>query len=99
MPVKQSGYTGEKVVIINAVDYSTYAPLGPIAADMLTKLWLNVDLQQIDFGTVMQRRNSRATTDKGGWNIFLSLGASAVAVNPALDVYVQAEGSKGWFGW
>ncbi len=97
--VKQSGYAGEKVVIINAVDYSTYAPLGPIAADMLTKLGLNVDLQQIDFGTVMQRRNSRATTDKGGWSIFLSLGASAVAVNPALDVYVQADGSKGWFGW
>jgi peptide/nickel transport system substrate-binding protein len=97
--VKASGYTGEKVVIINAADYSMLAPLGRIAADLLTRLGLNVDLQESDFGTLMQRRNSRATADKGGWSLFMSLGAAAVAVNPGLDVYVQAEGAKGWYGW
>jgi peptide/nickel transport system substrate-binding protein len=97
--VKASGYAGEKVVIINAADYSMLAPLGPIAADLLTKLGLNVDLQESDFGTLMQRRNSRASADKGGWSVFLSLGASAVAANPGLDVYVQASGKNGWYGW
>jgi peptide/nickel transport system substrate-binding protein len=97
--VRTSGYTGEKIVVINAADYSMYAPLGPIALDLLRKLGLNAELQEMDFGTVMQRRNSRAAPDKGGWNVFLSLGASAVAVNPGLNNYVQAEGKTGWYGW
>jgi peptide/nickel transport system substrate-binding protein len=97
--VADSGYAGEKVVIISAADYSMLAPLGRIAADLLNRLGLQVDLQETDFATVMQRRNSRAAADKGGWGIFLSLGASAVAANPGLDVYVQAEGGRGWYGW
>ena len=97
--VQESGYAGEKVVIISAADYSMLAPLGRIAADLLTRLGLTVELVETDFAGVMQRRNSRATADKGGWSLFMSLGASAVAVNPGLNVYVQAEGPKGWYGW
>ena len=82
--VKASGYAGEKIVLISAADYSLTAGLGPIAVDLLSKLGLNVDFQQMDFTTWMQRRTSRATVDKGGWSVFMTQGASAVTGNPGL---------------
>ena len=79
--VKASGYNGEKVVLIMAADYSLTAGLAPVAADLLGKLGLKVDLQQMDYGSWMQRRTSRETSDKGGWNVIMSQGTSAVTAN------------------
>ncbi len=43
---------------------------GLITADLLTKLGMIVDLQEMDWGTLLHRRTSREPLDKGGWSIF-----------------------------
>jgi peptide/nickel transport system substrate-binding protein len=97
--IKQAGYAGEKVVIINPVDFPSIAPLGDVTADLLKKLGMNVDLQPMDWGTVGSRRTSKAPVESGGWSIFHTWTTSVSITNPALNYYIRGQGQAGWFGW
>lgn len=95
----ESGYAGEKVVIINPTDFPLIGPLGQVTAALLTSMGMNVDLQESDWGTVVQRRTSREPVDKGGWSIFHTTGSASGWNNPAVAQPLRGQGAKGWFGW
>lgn len=97
--VKESGYAGEKVVIINPTDYASIAPMGRITADLLQRLGMNVDLVETDWGTVLQRRASREPVEKGGWSIFHTWWQAIGITTPATNGYIRGQGAGGWFGW
>lgn len=97
--VKESGYAGQKVVIINPSDFPTIGPLGEITADMLKKIGINADLQTTDWGSVVQRRASKEAVEKGGWSIFHTWFTGGFILNPVLTPPFRGLGEKGWFGW
>ncbi|MBN8940164.1 MAG: ABC transporter substrate-binding protein [Rhizobiales bacterium] len=97
--LKASGYSGQKVVIINPTDFPDIGPLGQVTADVLAKIGMNVDLNESDWGTVIQRRNSREPVEKGGWSIFHTTGSTVGWSSPALSNLVRGPGQTGWFGW
>ncbi|WP_149541083.1 ABC transporter substrate-binding protein [Siccirubricoccus phaeus] len=94
-----AGYKGEKVVIINPSDFPTIGPMGQVTADLLQRLGMNVELVETDWGSVVQRRTSRESVDKGGWSIFHTWWASISIINPAVNATVRGQGERGWFGW
>jgi len=53
----------------------------------------------MDWGTVGQRRTSKAPANEGGWNIFHTWTTSVSITNPALNYYIRGQGETGWFGW
>ena len=95
----EAGYAGQRVVIINPSDYPQIGPLGQVTADRLRRIGMNVDLQESDWGTVIQRRTSREPVEKGGWSIFHTTGSAPGYSNPAVSTLVRGQGEKGWFGW
>lgn len=97
--VVEAGYKGEGIVIMNAVDSPTVAPLGQVAAALLRQLGFNVDLQEMDWATVQRRRTSKDPASQGGWHMFPVISTSAVMANPALNIFIRGQGEKGWFGW
>lgn len=97
--LKAAGYAGEKVVIINPTDFPDIGPLGQVTAQMLQKLGMNVDLQAMDWGSVVQRRPKKAPTSEGGWSIFHTTGPVVGWGNPAVSPLVSGKGEKGWYGW
>ena len=97
--LKEAGYAGQKVVIINPTDYPQIGPLGQVTADRLKRFGMNVDLQEMDWGSVTQRRTSRERAEKGGWSIFHTTGSAPGYSNPAVSALVRGQGAKGWFGW
>ena len=97
--VKDAGYAGEKVVILSPSDLPSIAPFGDVTAELLKQLGMNVDLQVMDWGSVVQRRTSREPVEKGGWSIFHTTWKSASIANPALNTNIRGQGDKGWFGW
>ena len=97
--LKESGYNGEKVVIINPTDFPDIGPLGEVTFELLKKLGMNVEMAASDWGTVVQRRGSRESTEKGGWSIFHTTGSATSWGNPAMSTLVRGQGDKGWFGW
>ena len=97
--VKDAGYAGEKVVILSPSDIPSLAPFGDVTAEMLRRLGMNVDLQVMDWGSVVQRRTSREPVEKGGWSLFHTTWKSGSIANPALNTNIRGQGASGWFGW
>jgi peptide/nickel transport system substrate-binding protein len=97
--VKAAGYKGETVVIINPTDYASIGPHGQLTAELLRKLGMKVDLQEMDWGSVLQRRFSKAPPEQGGWNIYHTNWPSVSIANPAMNATIRGQGEKGWTGW
>ena len=97
--LKEAGYGNEKVVIINPTDFPDIGPLGQMTAQTLKQIGMNVDLQESDWGTVVQRRAKRGPITEGGWSIFHTTGPVVGWGNPAVSPLVGGQGEKGWFGW
>ena len=80
--VKESGYDGTPVVIINASDVATLAPLGPIVKAQLERAGIKVDLQAQDWSTVIARIRKKDPPAQGGWNIVMSALQLTDVLNP-----------------
>jgi len=94
-----AGYKGEKVVMLAASDqFSTY-PFALVAADLLRRVGMNVDLVTSDWGTVVNRRASKSLPDKGGWNIFFTNLNGTNNFDPASQLGIRGNGGDAWFGW
>jgi peptide/nickel transport system substrate-binding protein len=97
--IKQSGYSGQKAVIINPSDFASIAPLGEITYDLFQKLGINTELVDADWGTVVQRRTSKEPVDKGGWSVFHTWFTGGFILNPVVNAPFRGQGMSGWFGW
>src|SRR5208337_4664323 len=65
-----AGYKGERVVVLAASTIPTIYAEAQVATDVLQRIGMNIDLQTMEWGSVVSRRASREPIDKGGWNIF-----------------------------
>ncbi len=97
--LKEAGYNGGKVVVINPTDFAVIHPLGVVTADMLKQIGMNVELVETDWGTVIQRRSSREAVEKGGWSAFHTYGPASAYNSPATSGIIRGQGAAGWFGW
>jgi len=97
--LKASGYNGEKVVLLNPVDVPSIAPFGHVTFDYLRKLGMNADIIDTDFGSMVQRRNSREPIEKGGWSMFHTWWFGTSLAHPAISTIIRGLGTKGWAGW
>ena len=94
-----AGYNGERIVVLAASNYPTIWAEAQVANDILSKIGFNVDLQAIDWGSVVQRRASREPISKGGWNIFYTFLGGFGNISPAPNIGLRANGTSAWFGW
>src|SRR5438477_536900 len=95
----QAGYKGEKVVVMDAVDQPVAHTQALVITEVLKKLGMNVDLQAMDWGTLVTRRASKEPIDKGGYNIFATGWVGADLLDPVLNLPLKTNGDKAWFGW
>lgn len=95
----ESGYKGEKVVIIAPTDYAHLQAFCQVARELMTNIGLNVDYVATDWGTVVQRRASKEPTDKGGWSMFCTGWEGLNTSDPGGHYPVMGNGQKAWFGW
>jgi peptide/nickel transport system substrate-binding protein len=94
-----AGYNGEPVVLMNPGDLPNVSALALLGADVLGKAGMNVDLQTMDWGTLIQRRSKQAPPSQGGWNVvFTSLNGSGT-MDPAAHLGIRGNGLKAWPGW
>jgi peptide/nickel transport system substrate-binding protein len=94
-----AGYKGEKIVVLAATTIPTIWAEAQVASDTLTKIGFNVDLQAMEWGSVVQRRASREPPDKGGWNIFYTWLGGFGNISPAPNIAIRGNGTGAWFGW
>jgi peptide/nickel transport system substrate-binding protein len=93
-----SGYKGEKAVFLNATDQTVWRPMGLVSVDIMKRIGMNVELQETDWGSIVQRRPSHEPVEKGGWSAFIASGSSTNQMSPMTSILVKATGAKGWYG-
>ena len=52
-----------------------------------------------DWGSVIQRRTSKAPIDQGGWSVFFTSFFGVDQFTPATHLGLRGNGEAGWFGW
>jgi peptide/nickel transport system substrate-binding protein len=95
-----AGYGGEKIVVIAPTELAGIRALSLIGVEQMRRAGLNVDLQEMDFGTVVRRRTSQGPPDKGGWNVFFTMiDRSIPNIHPFGNPALRADGKAAYDGW
>ncbi len=97
--VAESGYKGEKIVLMSPSDYPLTSALCQMTNDVFTRCGLNVEYASTDWGTLVSRRTSREPVEKGGWSNFCTTYEGLSVANPASHFPIRGNGFDGWFGW
>jgi len=97
--LKTAGYDGTPVVIMKPTDLAAIQKLPDVAAQLLRQAGFKVDLQAMDWNTVVTRRAKKEPPAQGGWNMFCTAWVAPDIWNPLANPAVGALGEKSWFGW
>ena len=97
--LKESGYDGTPIVMMHQTDLQSSNQLPPVGKQALEKVGFKVDLQAMDWQTVVARRARKDAPDKGGWNIFYTTTVTSGTESPASNSFVSGGCDKAWFGW
>jgi peptide/nickel transport system substrate-binding protein len=98
--LKASGYDGTPIVLMKPTDLAAIQKLPDVAAQLLRQAGFKVDLQAMDWQTLVGRRAKKDPIDKGGWHMFLTSWTAFDVWNPISNPAMDTRGEKStWFGW
>jgi len=95
----EAGYDGTPVVILQATDRQVNADAVTIIAQQMRAAGFNVQIDAIDWATLLQRRPNKGPVSDGGWNAFVSTFNGFISSNPYTFGHMATIGENGWFGW
>jgi peptide/nickel transport system substrate-binding protein len=97
--LKESGYKGEKVVILHPTDIQVLGAMASVTSQALRSIGMNVEVQSMDYSTMQARRTKKDPVDKGGWNLIHSQWSSLDLLSPVTNPNLDARGEIGYVGW
>ncbi|HEY0291004.1 MAG TPA: ABC transporter substrate-binding protein [Hansschlegelia sp.] len=97
--LKEAGYDGKPIVIMQPTDTVATAQQPIVAAQLLEKAGFKVDLQPMDWQTLVARRASMKPPAEGGWNMFFTNWVIPEVWSPLVNPMINGRGKKGFFGW
>ena len=97
--LKAAGYKGEKVVLLNPTDIVSPSAMSQVTNDLFRRLEINVDFASSDWGTVVQRRASKESVEKGGWSALCTAFNGYDFLDPSGHLPIRGNGANAWAGW
>ena len=95
-----AGYDGTPIVIMHPTDVGTLRTQPVVVAQAMRDAGFVVDLQAMDWQTLVGKRASQASIADGGWHMFMTNWVGADVFNPLVNNMVNGKGPNGgWFGW
>lgn len=97
--LQEAGYDGTPVVLMQSTDLQVLTNLAPVAKAQLERAGFKVDMQSMDWQTLVGRRAKKDPPNAGGWNAFLTSWVAADILNPVMAGFFNASCDKAMFGW
>lgn len=97
--LKEAGYKNEPIVLLYPASFAVLNKFPPVMAALLKQAGFNVDLQSMDWPTLVARRAMKNPSTQGGWNAFFTGWNLPDNINPLFYAPITGNGEAGWFGW
>ncbi len=97
--IAESSYDGTPLILMHPTDLAVLEPLPPVAKDFMEKIGLKVDMQAMDWQTLVGRRNKKEAPADGGWNAFITSWNSVDNASPLTTPFLNAACDQALFGW
>ncbi|PMR75737.1 ABC transporter substrate-binding protein [Billgrantia endophytica] len=97
--LEEAGYDGTPIVLMQPTDVASLVNQPVVAAQALRNAGFEVDMQAMDWQTLVNRRASMDAPGEGGWNIFFTNWQIPEINDPLINVMLNGRGDEGWFGW
>ena len=97
--LKEGGYDGTPVVLMHSTDLYVLTNMAPVAKSLMERAGMKVDMQSMDWQTLVSRRAKREPPAQGGWNLLITSTSGADALDPLTYSFIGATCDKAWFGW
>jgi peptide/nickel transport system substrate-binding protein len=97
--LQEGGYDGTPIVLMHSTDLQVLTNLAPVAKSLMEKSGFKVDMQSMDWQTLVSRRTKKDAPNAGGWHAFLTAWVSADILNPVMAGYFNSACDKALFGW
>jgi peptide/nickel transport system substrate-binding protein len=98
----EAGYHGEKLVLLDPADQPDIHIMALLTADALRKAGVAVDVQTMDWSTVLTRRNNRdlPSVNPAGWDIAFTFWGGLSLSSPLTNApLVSSCDGKNLYGW
>ena len=97
--LKEAGYDGTPIVLMHSTDLQILTNLAPVAKSLMEKAGFKVDMQSMDWQTLVARRAKKDPPTAGGWHAFLTSWVSIDITNPIFTGFMNSACDKAMFGW
>ncbi|BAT61298.1 glutathione-binding protein GsiB precursor [Variibacter gotjawalensis] len=97
--LKEAGYDGSTITLLQSTDLAALTNLAPVAKSLMEKAGFKVDMQSMDWQTVVARRVKKDPPNAGGWHGMMTSWVSADILNPVMTGFINASCEKAMFGW
>ncbi|MFI5001072.1 MAG: ABC transporter substrate-binding protein [Reyranellales bacterium] len=97
--LREAGYDGTPIVVLQSTDLAVLTNLAPVAKTLLERGGFKVDMQSMDWQTLVGRRAKKIPVAQGGWNIAMTAAAAVLLLDPVNNHYAEASGDRAQFGW
>jgi len=97
--LKELGYDGTPIVVLQSTDLTVLTNLAPVAKTLLERGGFKVDMQSMDWQTLVARRAKKDPVAQGGWNIAMTGASAVLLLDPVNNHYAEASGDRAQFGW
>jgi peptide/nickel transport system substrate-binding protein len=95
----ESGYKGEKVVLLVPSDVTYLNAEALIAAQTMRSIGINVDMQSMDWASIGARRTRKDPPEAGGWSMYVTVAGEFDVNSPITNAYLGAACGNSLPGW
>jgi peptide/nickel transport system substrate-binding protein len=95
----EAGYDGTPLVLLHQTDVVGHSNLATVAKSQLERAGFKVDLQAMDWQTLVTRRTKKDPPQAGGWHAFFTSTAALSIPDPVAHFFLNASCEKAQFGW
>ncbi|SEC15994.1 peptide/nickel transport system substrate-binding protein [Nitratireductor aquibiodomus] len=97
--LEEAGYDDTPIVLMQPTDVVSLTAQPVVAAQAMREAGFNVDMQAMDWQTLVTRRASQSKPSEGGWNIFFTNWMVPEINSPLISPMLNGRGDAAWFGW
>src|SRR5260370_14114284 len=97
--LKELGYDGTPIVVLQSTDLAVLTNLAPVAKTLLERGGFKVDMQSMDWQTLVARRTKKDPVAHAGSTIPMTAPSSVLLPDPVNNHYAEASGRRAQVAW